>query len=152
TIFILALGISATTAIFSILNSMVLRPLPVRDPHRLVTLAAPFRANAGLRTFWSYSIWEQIQNNRQLFDGALAWSEQRFSLSDRGEAEPASGIFVNGEYFATLGVPAITGRTLTASDDVPAGGVDGLVAVISYGLWQRRYAGASGVIGRQLSV
>jgi FtsX-like permease family protein len=78
TIFILALGIGATTAVFSILNTMILRPLPVRDPQRLVTLSAPFRANAGLRTYWSYAIWQQIRNNRKLFDGTMAWSQQRF--------------------------------------------------------------------------
>lgn len=152
TILILALGIGATTAIFSILNSMILRPLPVRGPQRLVTLAAPFRANAGLRTYWSYSIWQQIRINRELFDGAFAWSEQRFNLSDRGEAEPAAGIFVSGDYFTTLGVHATTGRVLNASDDVPGGGPDGLVAVISYELWQRRYAGARDIVGRELSV
>jgi predicted permease len=152
TIFILALGIGATTAIFSILNTMILRPLPVRDPQRLVMLSTPFRANAGLRTYWSYAIWEQIRNNRQLFAGMTAWSEQRFDLSSRGEAQPASGIFVSGDYFATLGVNALPGRTLNAGDDVPGGGPDGLVAMISYGLWQRRYSGAADVIGRQLSV
>jgi putative ABC transport system permease protein len=152
TIFILALGIGGTTAIFSVLNSMILRPLPVRDPQRLVTLSAPFRANAGLRSYWSYGIWQQIRNSRQLFGGTMAWSEQRFNLSSRGEAEPASGIFVSGDYFATLGVSALTGRTLNAGDDVPGGGPDGLVAMISYGLWQRRYAGVQNVAGRQLSV
>lgn len=149
---ILGLGIGATTAIFSVISSLILRPLPVREPQRLVTLSTPFRANAGLRTVWSYAIWEQIRSNTKLFDGALAWSAQRFNLSDRGEADPVSGVFASSEYFTTLGVPALIGRTFEASDDTRSGGSDGHVAVISHGLWQGRYGGASDVIGRRLAV
>jgi putative ABC transport system permease protein len=152
TIVILGIGIGATTAIFSVVNSLMLRPLPVREPQRLVMLSTPFRANAGLRTVWSFAIWEQIRRNAQLFDGALAWSAQHFNLSQRGEAEPVSGLFASGDYFMTLGVPAVIGRTFTAADDVRGGGPDGLVAVISYGLWQRRYNSAADVVGQPLRV
>ena len=149
----LALGIGANAAIFGVINSLLLRPLPVADPHRLVTIssdAAIARGQAGVP--WSFAMWEALQPHASLFDGAFAWTPARFDLAERGERQPVAGIFASGGYFATLGVAAIRGRTFTPADDRPGGGADGAVAVISYGLWQRRFGGADSVIGAPLVV
>ena len=95
---------------------------------------------------------EELQPHASLFDGAFAWTPARFDLAERGERQPVPGIFASGGYFAALGVGAIRGRTFTAADDWPGGGADGAVAIISYGLWQRRFGGADSVIGAPLVV
>ena len=84
-------------------------------------------------------MWEELQPHASLFDGAFAWTPARFDLAERGERQPVAGIFASGGYFAALGVAAIRGRTFTPADDRPGGGADGAVAIISYGLWQRRF-------------
>ena len=140
----LALGIGANTALFSILNGLVLRPLPVREPDRLVLVG---------RTSWTNPIWEQIRDRQfELFDGACAWSFQRFDLSGAGRADPIDGAYVSGGLFRTLGVGTVAGRPLTASDDVRGGGPDGYVAVIGYGFWQRRFGGAPDAVGRRIAL
>ena len=150
----LALGIGANAAIFGVVNSLLLRPLPVRDPHRLVTISSDFAIARGYPAGfgWSFAMWEELQPHVPLFDGALAWTPARFDLAQSGERQLVEGVFTSGEYFGTLGVPAILGRTFTAADDRPGGGVDGPVAVISYGLWQRRFGGVASVIGGPLVV
>jgi len=144
----LALGIGANTAIFSILDSLFLRTLPVRDPHQLVML----RDAAGRRTAWSNPMWEQIRERERLFDGAFAWAGARFNLARSGQAEIVDGLWVSGRMFDLLGMPPVLGRTITEADDRRGGGPDGPVAVISYGFWQRRFDGAADAIGRTLTV
>ena len=144
----LALGIGANTAIFSILDSLFLRTLPVRDPQQLVML----RDAAGRRTFWTNPMWEQIRERERLFDGAFAWAGTRFNLARSGQTEIVDGLWVSGRMFDVLGVPAVLGRTFTEADDRRGGGPDGPVAVISYGFWQRRFDGAADAIGRTLTV
>jgi|RhiMethySRZTD1v2_1073278.scaffolds.fasta_scaffold00040_90 putative ABC transport system permease protein len=139
----LALGIGANTAIFSIVNSLLLRPLPVRQPQQLVTLTTGS---------WTNPIWEQIRDRHDLFDSVCAWSETRFNLASGGETEFVDGIWASGSLFETLGVDAILGRTFRASDDRRGGGPDGAVAVISYDFWHRRFGGAADVIGQTLKV
>ena len=150
----LALGIGANAAIFGVVNSLLLRPLPVADPDRLVTISSDYAIARGYPSGfgWSFAMWEALQAHASMFDGALAWTPARFDLAESGERQPVEGIFASGEYFATLGVAAIRGRTFTAADDRPGGGADGPVAVISYGLWQRRFGGAESVIGAPLVV
>jgi predicted permease len=144
----LALGIGANTAIFSILNSLMLRTLPVAAPERLGILSAVEVD----RMSWTNPIWEQIRDRADLFDGAFAWTNTRFNLSRGGQSEFVDGLWASGSYFDTLGVSAILGRTFTPADDVRGGGPDGAVAVISYGFWQRRYAGTADVIGRPVEI
>ncbi len=149
----LALGVGANAAIFGVINSLFLRPLPVANPHRLVTIssdAAIARGQAGVPL--SFARWEELQPHAALFDGAFAWTPARFDLAERGERQPVAGIFASGGYFATLGVAAIRGRTFTPADDRPGGGPDGAIAIISYGLWQRRFGGAESAIGAPLVV
>ena len=142
----LALGIGANTAIFSVVNGLLLRPLPVNDPGRLVLLANGMLP--GLQG-WSYPVWDQIRQ-RQFFDDAFTWFPSRFDLASGGERQFVDGVFASGAFFDTLGVPALLGRTFSEADDRRGGGPDGPVTVISYGLWQRRFGGARDVIGRTI--
>jgi putative ABC transport system permease protein len=140
----LALGIGANTALFSIFSSLILRPLPVRDPDSLALLTGGGS--------WSYPIWEEIKaRETELFDGAFAWSPQTFDLSTSGQIDRVDGAYVSGRLFDVLGVTAVRGRMITPADDGGAA-PDGPVAVISYRLWRQRFASADDVVGRQLTV
>ena len=144
----LALGIGATTAIFTLVNSLLLRPLPVREPGRLVGIRSE-----GTGPGWMTGLaWEQIRDRPQLFERACASQTARFNLADRGQADFVDGLFASGSLFDTLGVAAIVGRTFSTADDQRGGGPDGPVAVISHGYWQRRFGGAADAIGRRLTV
>ena len=144
----LALGIGANTAIFSILDSLLVRTLPVVEPRQLALLGEGTDTNRS----WTNPIWEQIREHRDLFGGAFAWSGTRFNLAQGGQTEFVDGIWASGRYFEVLGVPAVLGRTFTAEDDRRGGGPDGPVTVISYGFWQRRFGGAPDVVGRSLTI
>jgi len=144
----LALGIGANTAIFSILDSLMLRALPVREPQRLVLLGEGGVA----RTSWTNPIWEQVRDRQRLFDGAFVWSGTRFNLAEGGPTELVDGLWASGGLFDVLGVQAILGRSFTEADDRRGGGPDGPVAVISYKFWQQRFGGAADAIGRSLTV
>ena len=141
----LALGIGANTALFSILNSLVLKPLPVHEPERLALLEPGSFSNP---------VWEEIRDRQAATAtaGAFAWSVERFNLAGAGEMSFADGIYASGGMFEVLGVGAAIGRTFDARDDVAGGGPSGRVAIISHGLWQRQYAGAPDIVGRTMTV
>jgi predicted permease len=142
----LALGIGANAAIFSIINSLLLRMLPVTDPTRLVLLTdAPTRARS-----WGYPLWLEIHRRQYLFENSAAWSSTRFDLSSGGQTRFVDGLWVSGSFFETLGVKPALGRTLTASDDQRNGGADGPVAVISDRFWRGHFDGAADAVGRIL--
>ena len=149
---ILSLGlvIGANTAIFSILNGLLLRPLPVRDPQRLVHVTDSVLGESGETRVraWSYPAWERIRQRSHLFDAATAWTFTRFDLASGGESQFVDGIWADGTFFEMLGVTAMLGRTFSTIDDQPAGGPDGPVTVLSHGYWQRRFGGTTDVIGR----
>ena len=154
----LALGIGANTAIFSLVNSLLLRTLPVPEPERLAILTTDASAARRNTDSWSYGLWEEVRRRApQMFDGAVAWSDTstqgRLSLSTAGgEPQPVDGAYVSGDFFTTMGVPALLGRTFTSANDVRGGGPDGPVAVISYGMWQRRFGGDAKVIGTSILI
>ena len=153
----LALGMGANTALFSVVDALLLRTLPVRDPDRLVTVSSAFalghgfKAGAGI----NYDIWARMRDRAMAttsFEDGFAWAPVRVDLSDGGEVQPADALFASGGFFPTLGVPALLGRAFTPADDQKGGGPDGVVAVISYRLWQRRFNGATSVIGTAVPV
>ena len=140
----LALGIGANTALFSILYSLVLKPLPVAEPERLAVLVG---------NQWTNPIWEQIRERElSLFDGAFAWAPQRFNLATAGAADPVDGGYVSGTMFRTLGIHTAIGRLLTPADDIRGGGPGGFVAVVSHRFWQQRLAGRNDVLGQRLTL
>jgi predicted permease len=140
----LALGIGANTALFSILNGLVLKPLPVRAPHELALI------DDGS---WTNPIWEDLRGRvPQLFEGAFAWSSSRFDLAASGQRDSVAGAYASGSMFEVLGVPAEVGRTFTAADDVRGSGPDGPVVVISHRLWQDRYGGQIDALGTKMLI
>jgi putative ABC transport system permease protein len=151
----LAVGVGANTAIFSLVDSLLLRPLPVAHPQRLAVVldSRAYIRQQGLTEIWTYGVWEQIRQRAvPAFDGACAYWAERLNIAPHGgEIEPVDGIWVSGEYFATLGVPALLGRVLDQTDDVKDGG-HGPAAVISYEFWQRRFGGAANVLGAPITV
>ena len=140
----LALGIGANTAIFSILNAVMLRSLPLEDPGRLVALQAQ-----GERDLTN-PIWEQVRDHQQAFSGSLAFSEDRFDLAAGGESHFVNGLWVSGDFFPVLGVPAMRGRVFSTDDDLHGGGHAGPVAVISNGFWKRHFASDPDIAGKTI--
>src|SRR6185503_7393145 len=146
----LALAIGANAAVFSLVNSLLLRPLPVADPDRLASVTSGFSIDHGFTSGagWSYRMWESLQQRAAAFDGILAWSPQRFTLGAAGDTEPVTGMLASGEFFSTLGVHPRIGRLFGVDDDR----ADAPVAVISHRLWMRRFGGAASVVGSPLVV
>ena len=140
----LALGIGANSAIFALVDGVLLKSLPVREPERLVMVD---------EGSWTNPIWEQLRDRQHEWaDGAVAWSDTRFDLSRGGATELVEGMWASGGFFDVLGVPAVLGRTFSVADDQRNGGPDGPVAVISYAFWQRRFGGEASVVGRTLTL
>jgi putative ABC transport system permease protein len=108
----LALGIGANTTIFSLMDSLLLRTLPVHEPSRLMLLADA----AGDRSTWSYPVWDGMRRNHP-FEAAAAWSRSRFNLARGGETRFVDGLWASGSFFDTLGVRAIVGHRETLAPD-----------------------------------
>jgi predicted permease len=140
----LALGIGANTAIFSLIDAVMLKYLPVSHPEELLQITG-----GGDSTVFTNPLWEQIRDHQDVFSGVLAYGGARFNLASGGEARYAQGIMASGAYFSTLGVHSVLGRTLTFEDDkrgCPA------QAVLSYGFWQRQYGGSPAVLEKPISL
>jgi putative ABC transport system permease protein len=158
-ILMLSLGIGATTAIFSVFHQMLVQPLPIPKPERLVNLAGPGPqwgantcSNAGTcdRVF-SYPMYRDLAARQSVFAGLAAHRDFTANVSStRGPARVANGILVSGSYFSVLGVAPADGR-LIGPDDEPKIG-EGAVVVLSYDYWQSAFGGAPDAIGRSLTV
>ena len=146
----LALGIGANTAIFSLVDSVMFRALNVHAPERLAWFVVPGR---GVPAKTRFAIFEEIRARGQLFDGVLATSSSRLTLTAGGESQAIDGLFTSGSFFDVLGVHAFVGRTFTAADDgSEAPGAIAPVAVISHGFWQRQFGGARDIVGRTVTL
>jgi putative ABC transport system permease protein len=148
----LALGIGANTAIFSLVNSLLLRALPVVAPQRLVIVTTAEAVSRRIQWRWNYSVWDEIRRRPTLFDGTFAWAPNRFNLASEGPAQLVDGLWASGSFFATLGVRAAVGRVLTETDDARGGGPDGPVAVLSDDFAKRRFGEVTAAIGRSLTL
>ena len=152
----LALGIGANTAIFSLVDAVLLRTLPVQDPERLVQIQAAFRNEAFKRNqatqSFSRRTFEYFRDRNQVFADTLASdSLERPDVNLDGRAEYTRGVeLVSGNYFSALGVNAILGRVFTQEDDKTPGAHP--VAVISYAFWKRRFGLDPSVLGKTISV
>jgi predicted permease len=142
----LALGIGANTAIFSLVNTVVLRPLPVERPDEIVALAN--RVENRMFPTFSYPNYKDIRDRSDVFDGLLAYRFAPLSLSHDGINERLWGYVVTGNYFEVLGVRAALGRTISTEDDRLPGGHP--VTVISYQCWQQRFGADPAIIGKNL--
>jgi predicted permease len=156
----LALGIGANTAIFSLVNAVLLRKLPVRAPDGLVVVGDPGRVNSMSYStsprsdLYSWRSYRALRERGGLVTGLLASGRaDRLDMhlaGGRGEPERPRGRYVSGNYFSVLGVPAMLGRTFDGSEDAAIGGAP--VVTISHGYWTRRFAGDSSVIGRDILI
>ena len=141
----LALGIGANTAIFSLIDAVILRSLPVQNPSELVQVMVGQQRYDG----FSNPVWEQLRDRQDVFSGIFAYGRWGFDLSQGGVERPVNGNYVSGQYFDTLGVHAALGRLLRPSDDMR--GCAGS-AVLSYGFWQTEYGGRADVLGKAISI
>src|ERR1700677_1601442 len=152
----LALGIGANTAIFSLLDAVMLRSLPVKEPAQLILLGkgtASGKTDDFARTeLYSYPFYRQMQENNQVFSETAAFcsmtNDVHGFVEGRTESEPMNVKLVSGTYFATLGVKPFMGRTLNEADDNSEG--DHPVAFISYAWWKRSLARDANVLDRKL--
>lgn len=142
-IFVLTLGIAAAVAIFSFVEAALTRPLPYKDPSRLVVL---YESNTlGPHFHLSYFDYLDYEHRNTVFQSLDAYAPYGFMLQSPSGPEPADGARVTAGFFRTLGVTPILGRDFHPDDDQPTAP---LVTLISYGAWQRRFAGRSDVLGQ----
>ncbi len=148
----LALGIGANTAIFSLLNQVLLRRLPVRNPEELVVLKSPGPIHGHLWSdgdsseMFSYPVYQGLAKNTTVFDGVLARFEFAASIASHGQTDRGSGELVTGNYFEVLGVRPALGRVLSPSDDDVQGAHP--VLVLSHAYWMRHFGGDTGALNR----
>ncbi len=150
----LAIGIGANTAVFSVVNSVLLKPLPYPDAGRLVSLWLNAPGAAGLVNFQnglplSPSMYFTFSENNRTFQSLGIWTAQKANVTGLARPEEVNMVLVTDGVLETLGVPPLTGRELTAADQVPNGAKN---VVLSYGYWQRRFGGARSVIGRTIVI
>jgi len=146
----LALGIGANTAIFSLVNSLFFRPLPVERPHELVSLQNTARAGSWGFLAFSYPNYRDLRDRNDVLAGLIGYRFAPLAVSHDGVSAKAWGYVVSGNYFDVLGVKASAGRTLSPDDDRLPGAHP--VAVISHRYWQKSYGADPGVVGRTLLV
>jgi predicted permease len=148
----LALGIGANTAIFTLINQLILQYLPVRNPEQLALLTARghhYGSNTGANAL-SYAMYQDFRDKNQVFSGMFCRHGMNVSVTYGGKTELISAETVSGNYFPVLGVSPAIGRLFTASDDLVQGGHP--LAVLSYGYWKARFAGDRGIIGKKIVV
>ena len=143
----LALGIGANTAIFSVVNELLLRPLPYRDAERLVMLWEVSPEGRHQNTTSRANFWAWREQNKS-FEGMAAFSDQRLNLTGEGDPEEVSVQLATPELFSVLGVEPILGRTLIVEDSY-AGSAG---VVLSHGMWQRRFGGETSVVGKPITL
>jgi macrolide transport system ATP-binding/permease protein len=145
----LALGIGANTAIFSVVDQLLMRPLPVSDPQRLVLLGQS-RGEGRVDFEFNYPLFRDYQRGNQVFSQLSATAEQAVGLGTGGATERQRALLVSGNYFSMLGVNAALGRTFAPNEGVEID--DAPVVVISHGLWQRRFGADPQVLNRGVTV
>jgi predicted permease len=151
----LALGIGANTAIFSLLDQVLLRSLPVAEPDRLVILheaeyGGGWSTSDNSEMVYSYPHYKDVRDLIPLFDGVIARAGVQLSVTAAGTSDRAQGEIVSGNYFPVLGVRPALGRVLDAGDDGHPGASP--VAVLSYGYWSRRFGASPQVVGRKIAL
>jgi hypothetical protein len=152
----LALGIGANAAIFALVDRVLLKLLPVRNPKELVLLRSPGPgqghtwSDGDRASSFSYPMYRDLRDQNTVFTGLLAEYPFKATVSARGESERAAGELVSGNYFAVLGVAPALGRNLTQEDDrVPGAHPE---AVLSHGYWTRRFGNDSSALNKTIVV
>ena len=154
----LAFGIGANAAIFSLFHQMLMRPLPVPEPERLVNLAAPgvklgstsCNTAGGCDVIFSYPMFRDLEGTQTVFTGMAAHRSFSANLAYGGETATAEGMLVSGGYFPVLGLRAGVGRLINANDDATIG--ESAVAVLSHDYWLDRFGGDAAIINDSLVI
>src|SRR5256886_13886353 len=152
----LALGMGANTAIFSLLNQVLLGRLPVRNPGELVVLKSPGPKHGHVSSdgddseIFSYPLYKGLAKNTAVFDGVMARYQFSAAIASRGQTDRGSGELVTGNYFEVLGVRPALGRVLSAADDDVQGAHP--VLVLSHGYWTRHFGGDGGGVNQTILV
>jgi predicted permease len=152
----LALGIGANTAMFSLLNQVLLRRLPIRNPNELVILKSPGPKHGHTWSdgddseIFSYPVYKGLAKNTAVFDGVIARYEFAASIANHGQTDRGSGELVTGNYFEVLGVRPGLGRVLSPADDDVQGAHP--VLVLSHAYWTRHFGGDAGVLNQTILV
>lgn len=157
-VLILALGIGANTAIFSLFHQILLRPLPVPEPDRLVNLSAPGpkpgRGSGGIAgsgdDVFSYPMFRDLQRVQRAFTGIAALQPFKANLAYQNQLTDGVGFLVSGSYFAVLGLRPALGRLIGPTDDDKVG--EAGVAVLSYSYWQSRFAASPNVLNEVIFI
>lgn len=150
----LGLGIGASTAIFSVVNGVLLRPLPYPNHERLVRIEERHPGNTGMGaldfTNATYANFNDLGRDASTVENVSAFRAWSFNFTEDGEPEQVPGALVSGDFFAALGSKPVAGRMIAGEDDAPGG--DNHVVVLSYALWQRRFGADRGIVGRTLRI
>jgi len=152
----LALGIGANTAIFSLMNQILLRQLPVKNPDELVILRSPGPMTGHISSdgddaeSFSYLMYKGLRDNNSVFSGILARYSFSASVASRGQTDRASGELVSGNYFEVLGVHPAVGRVFSQEDDRVPGAQP--VVVLSHSYWTRHFGGDPSVLNKVLLI
>jgi|SRR5579872_856540 len=149
TLLSLALGIGATTAIYSLVDQVILHALPVHEPERLVLVDWDgddlITGGIGSSNLMPYPICRELQKQTRLFEGVLCRAEIQVNLTAGGDPRPVAAEIVSGSYFSVLGVGPALGRVIEPEDDAAPGA--GSVVVLSYDFWQAQFGGAANIVG-----
>ena len=150
TVLTLALGIGASTAVFSVLETLFLRPLPFAEGERLVYLHTgdPNKHFPNSRFLpLSAACYRDVQERQRVFADVAAYQSKGFALTGAGDPERVQGLRVTGSFFQVLGTQAALGRALQTADDR-----DGDVVVLSHGLWSRQFGSDPSILGRRVTL
>ena len=146
----LALGIGANTAIFTLINAVLLRDLPVRQPERLVQLVG---VRPDGKVPFSYPMFREVERGQRVFTGLIGWGTGGMqSVEVNGILSQNHVVAVTGNGYSELGVTPLLGRLLTPEDSNPSSGTTSQVAVLGYEFWHSRLGGAVDVVGKQIRV
>ena len=148
----LAIGIGANTAIFSLVDQLILRLLPVHDPQRVVALVGmgEFYGDSQGTNPVSYPMYQDLRDHNQVFSLMMCRRPQDFTISTSSESEIVSGELVSGNYFPLLGIRSAIGRLFSAQDTLHSGANP--FVVLSYAYWMNHFGGDRQVIGRTIRV
>jgi putative ABC transport system permease protein len=144
----LALGIGANTAIFSVVNTVLLKPLPFDAPDRILALGQQTTQNRAALTQFSFRNFDDLRQQSRSFDRLAAYYNLNLTLTGDREAQLVRGTVATADLFPLLGVSPILGRTFLPEEDAAGGGPGGRPAILSWQTWQEHFGGDDGVIGR----
>lgn len=147
----MALAIGSNASIFALLNALILRPLPIKNPEQLVSISTVFRT--GLEARLSFPMFLELRRRQTALSSLIGWfGNVVLTVDANGDVSPGMVVGVTGNFYSELGVTPSVGRSLLPADLDPDSFTGAPVAVLGHGFWQRRFGGDPAVIGRVVRV